>query len=66
MRYIPRTSHGESGDNVVVMNRFRGGRSLSPLRQAEAYWLALCDEDGAGGVPRRTRIDPRALANILD
>lgn len=63
MRYIPHGSQGRASDNVIVMNRFRRGPGLSPLRQAEAYWLALCDE---GGLPRRTRIDPRALANILD
>ncbi|TDE38500.1 PAS domain-containing protein [Antarcticimicrobium sediminis] len=48
---------------VVVLDRFRSGRSLSPLRQAEAYWLALCGETG---VPRRSQIDPRALGNILE
>ena len=51
-----------SDDNVVVLQRFRSGRSLSPLRQAEAYWLALCDN---GSVPRRSQIDPRAISNIL-
>ena len=45
------------------MNRFRSGKSLSPIRQAEAYWHAL--RDGAE-VPRRTQIDPRGLANILE
>jgi len=49
-------------DNVVVLERFRSGRSLSPLRQAEAYWLALSDN---GAVPRRSQIDPRAISNIL-
>ncbi|MDX2482100.1 MAG: PAS domain-containing protein [Pseudodonghicola sp.] len=54
----------QSGENkVVVLDRFRSGRSLSPLRQAEAYWLALCGETG---VPRRSQIDPRALGNILE
>ena len=47
---------------VVAMDRFRSGQSLSPIRQAEAYWLAL-NENGA--IPRRTQIDPRALENIL-
>ena len=28
-------------ENVVSMNRFRKGGTLSPLRQAEAYWTAL-------------------------
>jgi len=49
-------------DNVVVLERFRSGRSLSPLRQAEAYWLALSDN---GAVPRRSQIDPRAISNVL-
>ncbi len=49
-------------DNVVVLDRFRNGRSLSPLRQAEAYWLALTKD---GTVPRRSRLDPRAISNIL-
>ena len=44
------------------MERFRSGKSLSPIRQAEAYWSAL--RTGAG-VPRRTQIDPRGLENIL-
>ncbi len=51
-----------AGKKVVVLDRFRNGQSLSPLRQAEAYWLALCGETG---VPRRSQIDPRALGNIL-
>ena len=45
------------------MNRFRSGKSLSPLRQAEAYWQAL--RTGAE-LPRRTQIDPRGLENILE
>lgn len=45
------------------MNRFRSGKSLSPIRQAEAYWHAL--RDGAE-VPLRTQIDPRGLENILE
>ena len=49
-------------DKVVVLDRFRSGRGLSPLRQAEAYWLALSEN---GAVPRRSRIDPRAISNIL-
>lgn len=47
---------------VVSMNRFRSGRSLSPLRQAEAYWDLLRNGDD---VPQRSRIDPRGLENIL-
>lgn len=45
------------------MNRFQSGRSLSPLRQVEAYWTALCE---SGDVPARARVDPRALGNILE
>lgn len=48
---------------VVAMDRFRSGKSLSPLRQAEAYWTALRE---GGGVPMRGQIDPRGLANILE
>lgn len=48
---------------VVNMQRFRSGNSLSPIRQAEAYWTAL--RDGAS-IPRRTQIDPRGLENILE
>ncbi len=36
---------------------------LTPLRQVEAYWIALATE---GGLPSRGRIDPRALENVLD
>ncbi|WP_165978903.1 PAS domain-containing protein [Antarcticimicrobium luteum] len=62
MRQTSQGQPGRNGDKIVVLDRFRSGRSLSPLRQAEAYWLALC---GAGGVPRRSQVDPRALDNIL-
>ncbi len=44
------------------MDRFRAKTSLSPLRQAEAYWSALYDGDA---VPLRSQIDPRGLENIL-
>ncbi len=44
------------------MDRFRSGRSLSPLKQAEAYWAARRDGDA---VPLRARIDPRGIENIL-
>nr|WP_241479040.1 PAS domain-containing protein [Leisingera sp. ANG-M1] len=49
-------------ENVVSMNNFRNGGSLSPLRQAEAYWTALRRGDD---VPSRSQIDPRGLENIL-
>lgn len=48
---------------VVQMDRFRDGRSLSPLRQAEAYWAALRE---GSGIPQRSQIDPRGLENILE
>ncbi|MHA6261897.1 PAS domain-containing protein [Arenibacterium sp. CAU 1754] len=50
-------------EKVISMARFRSGASLSPIRQAEAYWTAL--RDGAG-IPRRTQIDPRGLENLLE
>ncbi len=50
-------------ENVVSMNRFRSGKTLSPIHQAEAYWSAL--RTGMA-VPRRSRIDPRGLENILE
>ena len=48
---------------IVSMERFRSGKSLSPIRQAEAYWSAL--RDGAA-LPRRSQIDPRGLENLLE
>lgn len=61
--YAPVTrSDQAAGENVIAIDRFRNRRSLSPLRQAEAYWTALCDETG---VPRRSQVDPRGLSNIL-
>ncbi len=45
------------------MDRFASGRSLSPLRQAEAYWTALLTGDS---VPMRSQVDPRGLENILE
>ncbi|MFD2856003.1 PAS domain-containing protein [Seohaeicola zhoushanensis] len=48
---------------VVKMNRFLNGRTLSPIRQAEAYWSAL--REGAG-IPRRSQIDPRGLEPLLE
>ena len=54
---------GQSGADVIMMDRFRSGRSLSPIRQAEAYWAALRDE---AEVPKRSQIDPRGLENILE
>lgn len=48
---------------IIAMDRFDSGRSLSPIRQAEAYWTALLTGDG---VPMRSQIDPRGLENILE
>ncbi len=50
-------------ETVVEMGRFRSGTSLSPLRQAEAYWTAL--RDGAD-IPFRSQIDPRGLEQVLE
>jgi len=49
-------------DKVISMDRFRSGCSLSPIRQAEAYWTALRQ---GNDVPNRSQIDPRGLENIL-
>ncbi|RBW56103.1 diguanylate cyclase [Ruegeria sp. A3M17] len=54
---------GSSFGKIVSMDRFDSGRSLSPIRQAEAYWTALLRGDG---VPMRSHIDPRGLENILE
>ncbi len=48
--------------NVVSMDRFRSGKTLSPLHQAEAYWSALRRD---GDVPLRSQIDPRGLERVL-
>ncbi|MEX0278150.1 MAG: PAS domain-containing protein [Ruegeria sp.] len=48
---------------IVAMDRFDSGRSLSPIRQAEAYWTALLN---GAEVPMRSQIDPRGLENILE
>lgn len=52
-----------SSGTIVSLERFRSGKSLSPIRQAEAYWSAV--RNGAS-VPRRAQIDPRGLENILE
>ncbi len=56
------TGSGSEFGKIVAMDRFDSGRSLSPIRQAEAYWTALLSEDG---VPMRSQIDPRGLENVL-
>ncbi|KIC42748.1 diguanylate cyclase [Ruegeria sp. ANG-R] len=57
------TGSGSEFGKIVAMDRFDSGRSLSPIRQAEAYWTALLTGDG---VPMRAQIDPRGLENILE
>lgn len=57
------TGTGSEFGKIVAMDRFDSGRSLSPIRQAEAYWTALLGEDG---VPMRSQIDPRGLENVLE
>jgi len=54
----PKSEFGQ----VIIMDRFRSGKSMSPIWQAEAYWSAL--RPGTD-VPFRSQIDPRGLANIL-
>ena len=57
------TGSSSSFGKIVAMDRFDSGRSLSPLRQAEAYWTALLT---GGEVPMRAQIDPRGLENVLE
>lgn len=57
------TGTGSEFGKIVAMDRFDSGRSLSPIRQAEAYWTALLPGDG---VPMRSQIDPRGLENVLE
>ncbi len=56
------SNQGTEQDKVVSMGRFRDRVSLTPLRQAEAYWTALRRGDD---VPNRSQVDPRGLENIL-
>lgn len=62
LRFIGEKLSGNT-DKVVSMDRFLNGRSLSPIRQAEAYWSALRVD---GDIPHRSDIDPRGLGNILE
>ncbi|MGR3759420.1 PAS domain-containing protein [Roseobacteraceae bacterium NS-SX3] len=64
MFFGSRNSSGQSSgqEKIVSMDRFRSRCSLSPMRQAEAYWTALRRGDD---VPARSQIDPRGLENIL-
>ena len=58
-------THGGSsgGNNVVGVQRFQARASLTPIRQAEAYWTALRND---GDVPMRSQVDPRGLQNLLE
>lgn len=56
------TNQGSEQDKVVSMGRFRNKVSMTPMRQAEAYWTALRKGDD---VPSRAQVDPRGLENIL-
>jgi hypothetical protein len=58
----PKRLWGKQSEKVIYMDRFRSGKSLTPLRQAEAYWTALRD---GRDVPDRSDIDPRGLENVL-
>lgn len=58
-----RIERGPGTGKVILMERFRSGRSVSPIRQAEAYWHALRKD---GEVPYRAQIDPRGLGNVLE
>lgn len=49
-------------DKVISLSRFTSGQSLSPIRQAEAYWTALRD---GNSIPKRSDVDPRGLENLL-
>ncbi len=56
------SKQGSEQDKVVSIGRFRNKVSVSPMRQAEAYWQALRQGDD---VPNRSQVDPRGLENIL-
>ena len=45
------------------MDRFRSGKTLSPIRQAEAYWSAL---RRGSDIPHRSQVDPRGLEEVLE
>ena len=56
------SSNPETGE-IIVMEQFRTGKSLGPIKQAEAYWTSL--RTGVD-VPRRSDIDPRGIDNLLE
>lgn len=55
-------SHPYTGE-VIVMEKFRSGRTLRPLKQAEAYWSSLRK---GFDIPHRSDIDPRGIENLLE
>lgn len=55
-------NHPVTGE-VIVMEQFRNGRSLGPLKQAEAYWTSLRK---GHEIPLRSDIDPRGIENLLE
>jgi len=56
------SKQGMEQDKVITMERFQNRLSLSPMKQAEAYWTALRRGDD---IPSRAQVDPRGLENIL-
>jgi len=44
------------------MDPFQSKTSLTPIRQVEAYWTALCQ---GTRLPRRSEIDPKAIFDAL-
>jgi len=58
-----RAGSGPEKGKVVAMDRFRNGKSLPAVRQAEAYWTALRTD---GEIPFRSQIDPRGIENLLE
>ncbi|MCF6231775.1 MAG: PAS domain-containing protein [Rhodobacteraceae bacterium] len=74
-KFLNRLNSGRDTRKVISMDRFRSGKSVSPIHQAEAYWNALrtdsTDSTNSPGftgavVPKRSQIDPRGLENILE
>lgn len=57
------TKPADAAGKIVTMHSYRDRLSLSPIRQAEAYWTAL--REGAS-IPRRAQVDPRGLRDILE
>lgn len=53
---------GQKESNVIAMDPFQSKTSLTPIRQVEAYWTALCQ---GTRLPRRSEIDPKAIFDAL-